>query len=469
MKKIFKGLFTTVLALGFLAGCKPSSSTSPEPSSETPVVKHLVEFYEDNVGKFYLEVEVEHNTKVAKPADPAARKDYDFDGWWTTAAYAERFSFDTLIVEDTTIYGKWIYNPQYVADERTFHVVGDMQNTELAYINWNAAGEEGVDWDVRSYLTKAEDSNLYSIEYEVGYLGKFKIKIPGRSWDSDTEFNYLSIREEDLKDYLKEADNKNIQVTTAGKYLIEVETTYNWARVTRLGDAVGEGVKQDPAPGSIQDWGLVGTISGWGGNPDISLTYDEGGEYYYLEIIHLPLDAEFKLRADNSWGIEWGSHVDNELEEDAFLQGTEVVEEVETIKEGANIKVLKGGYYSVFFDKEKLIIQEVGFALRGDALPGGWNADSDPLALVGEPVVDAEAGTIAYVYEGTYEMTDKEFKVKMRSFGDFANWDYASFGDGAGNFVVPTAGSYVVTLNVVLDVETLQFTGSASFVAAPAE
>jgi hypothetical protein len=63
MNKLFKGLFVTVLAAGLLVGCGPE-----------PVVTHTVTFYEDTVGKFYAEVEVEHGTAVDMPADQSSKE-----------------------------------------------------------------------------------------------------------------------------------------------------------------------------------------------------------------------------------------------------------------------------------------------------------------------------------------------------------------------------------------------------------
>lgn len=246
MKKLFKSFLATSLGVTLLAGCtkpKPSSSQPLVTSEPSVVEKHTVEFYEDNLGKLYLEVEVEHGKKVPKPADPNPRTDYDFSGWWVDEEFSAEFDFDTAIITDTSIYGKWKFNPAYVPDERTFHLVGALNNPDLDYINWNDAGEEGIAWDVRSYLVKAEDSNLYSIEVEIGYLGQFKVKIPGRPWDSDMEFDYTHIREEELNEDIQEGDNRKIQIINAGLYKIEVESTYKWARATRLGDATGAGVR----------------------------------------------------------------------------------------------------------------------------------------------------------------------------------------------------------------------------------
>ena len=88
MNKLFKGLFVTVLAAGLLAGCGPE-----------PVVTHTVTFYEDTVGKFYAEVEVEHGTAVEMPADPVV-EGKEFIDWFTTTDLTTTFDRETLIVED---------------------------------------------------------------------------------------------------------------------------------------------------------------------------------------------------------------------------------------------------------------------------------------------------------------------------------------------------------------------------------
>lgn len=467
MTKKIKGLVVAMLALGFLAGC-----TKPPVEDSVEKVYHTVEFYEDNVGKFYKEVEVEDGTKVEKPADPAARKDYEFAGWWVDEAYSAEFSFDTLIKKDTSIYGKWDFSPEYVPDERTFHLVGDLQNTDVSYINWNASGVEGTDWDTKSYLTKAEDSNLYSIEIEIGYLGKFKVKIPGRPWDSDLEFNWSKIKEEDHVPEIQEGDLGNIQVTTAGLYKIEVETTWLYAKVTRLGDATGAGVRQDPAEGEIADWGLVGSINNWGnetveGDPtsiqkDFSMHYNESGDYYFYRAIFLPEGAEFKLRADNSWSSVFGPKDTNELPA-SIIQPTEEKDGVTVIAEGGNLKVDVGGegYYMVLFTKTKIVMQKLAFVLRGNALATGWDTDSAPLTESVAPVV--ADGKVAITYTGEYEMVAGEFKAKLSALGSYDGWDTGFGGEGGANFVIETAGTYVVTLVVELDLATDAFTGTATF------
>lgn len=462
MKKLFKGLFAGLLAVGLLAACKPA-------------VTHTVTFWADNVGAFYEEVEVKDGAKVARPATDPTRNKFTFADWWADDQYTAKFDFEQPIKADTDVYGKW--EPVFEPDTRTFHLVGDMQNTDVSYINWNASGTEGVEWDVRSYLEKVEPekNNLYAIEIEIGYLGKFKVKVPGTPWDGGQEFDFTHVAEADRHEYLQEGDTRNIQVKTAGKYRIEVETTYLWAKVTRLGDAVGEGVKQDPDPNAIVNWGIVGTPNDWGngGVLDTPLKYNLEGAYYYLEAFYLAEGAEFKLRADNSWGMEYGSSVNNEIAT-TIIQATELLPEAteETIKEGGNLKVDVGGagHYSFYFinneTEKKLVIQKLAFALRGTALETtGWDADSTPLA---EKSVAELEGVYTYEYESVYTFVVGEFKAKMAAVGQFSGWDVAFGGEGGANLAVAAAGDYTVTLQVVITAgeEGLTFTGTLAFAPA---
>lgn len=465
MNKLFKGALATLLAVGFLAGCGTSSS-------QTPVETHYVTFYMDTVGGFYKEVEVEHGKTVEMPADPV-KTGYTFHGWYTDTKLTAEFDPKTPIVEDLSVYAD--FTKDYAPDTNTYHIVGDMANTDLKYINWNATGEEGKDWDVKSYLTKAADSNLFTIELEIGYMGKFKIKQPGEPWDGGIEYDFTDIPEDKQFDYLQEGDSRNIQVKTAGKYKVELETTAETVIVTRLGDATGEGVSQDPDPSAIINWGLVGSITNWGNKdendvviPDIAFKHNAQGNYHYIEVYQFAVGDEFKFRADNAWTINDGYQTGMTLP-----AGIEAVElENDAPKPGSNLKVTKAGFYSIVItkdgDKSKFAVYEVGFALRGSALPGAWDADSEKLAFIGAEEVE---GVMTYTYEGTFALTTgdnkDEFKVKQAAFGPVSGWDIA-FGDGGANFKVTAAGDYKVTLKVTFDKATLKFAGVATFEAVAA-
>lgn len=549
MKKLFKGLFTTALAVGLLAGCKGGASSSEvlTPSSEDTRAKHSV-VLKNYDGTYIDTLQIREGDKATKPADPAefkpgddftfrgwhkearlqlgedyeaydwdtpvtsevkllalwegsdvyvtfyvnelaviheeikvkaghillempedpVRDGYEFLGWYSDAALKKPFKPTDFIMEDTDVYPK--YEKLYVPDTRTFHVVGSLANPDFSYINWNAVGEEGVDWDVRSYLTKAEDSNLYSIELVIGFRGEFKIKIPNAEWDSELQFSYGKIREEDRNDENFLAGGyDNVQIVNAGAYLIEIETTYEWLRVTRTGDLPeGSPATPNPEEGAIDNWGVVGELNNWGndGDLDIELTYNDDNleaPFYYIPFVKLPV-GEFKLRANNDWGLNFGSHPDNVLPA-GFTQPTELVEEVETIKIGENITVTEGheGWYRIYFDTTKIVITEINFALRGDSLADGWDKDSAPLAVAGE--VAGEAGAVTLTLEGTYTFTDGKFKVKLGALavGEtelYSGW-FLSFGDSEGQDIPVTAGDHKVTLTLEIAAD-YTFTGAVT-------
>lgn len=223
MRKVNKLLMMSLFTLGLLAGCSNKQV-------------HTVEFYAHSKGEFYMAIAVNHKEKVKRPVMPTAPINFTFDDWWVDQAFSAKFDFDKPIKKDTMIFAKWKENRVYVPDERVFHVVGETNNPDLNYINWNDVGEEGVAYDERSYLTKDEYTNLYSIELALGAEAKFKVKVAGAAWGSDTEFNFNHIDVSDRNEYIAEADYGNIQVLEDGLYKIEIETTFMWAKVVRVGD-----------------------------------------------------------------------------------------------------------------------------------------------------------------------------------------------------------------------------------------
>ncbi len=443
MKKFFKGLFATALAVTFLASCGG--------------VEHTVSFYEDNLGTFYKEVKVKDGKKIEMPADPV-KTGYEFQGWYNESTYATAFDKELPIVKDMDVFGKW--QKEFEVDTRTYHLVGSLKNTELDYISYSVDPEE---IDERSYLVKEDlpNRNLYSITVEIGYLGDFKVKVPEIAWDTPgyLQFEYQHLREESYE-FLKESGIRNIQVKTAGEYKISVDTTAEWIHVERLGDAKGEGVTPDSdvAP----DYGIVGTMNEWGATDDIPLNYDLEGEFYYRNAMYLAEGDAFKLRYldDTTWAGAWGYKVDNKLDEELF----------EESENDSNIVALVAGYYTFFFiDGDYLQIEPLTFVLRGSAFgEGGWDVDSEPLVLQTEEVT---AETLELTYEGTYTLAAGEFKAKLGAYGPeeggVSGWDIA-FGGGAegGDNITVTAGDYKVTLVVTYDPAEDTFSGVLTHVPA---
>lgn len=450
MTKLFKGVLATMLSVGFLAGCGGNVET------------HVVTFWEDTVGKFYTEVEVEHGKTVEMPADPT-REGFDFEGWFEDTGYVTEFEEATLIEEDLDLYGKW--KKQYVPDERTFHIIGDLQNTEYEN-SWNT----GVDHYTNTHMTIAEDQNLYTIEIEIGWMGKFKVKQPGEPWDAGQEYDYTDIPEGQVPEYVIEGDTRNVQVNTAGLYRVQVETDLGELYIERLGDAVGEGVKPDPDPNSVLAWGMVGSMTSWGGTEeapvaDIAPAYDEGAGFHYFRAVYLNVGDAFKFRTDNAWGVELGWSTSAVLPDATYITPEM---DGENPKSGGNLIVAAEGFYTITIQKVEevnvLTVAPTEFVLRGTALTTGWDADgAQALELVSAVAVE---DVMTYTYSGTFDLLAGQFKAKLAGVGPYSGWD-TSFGDSttsSGNFELAAAGSYDVTLVVTFDAATMAFTGTATCV-----
>lgn len=462
MNKLFKGLFVTVLAAGLLAGCDGN------------VVTHTVTFYEDTVGKFYAEVEVEHGKAVEMPADPVI-EGKEFLNWFTTTDLTTVFDPATLIVEDIDLYAK--FRKTYEPDTRTFYVIGDLKNTAYPEAaKWDPLAEPEVDL---VFELIGENQNLFEVEIEIGYMGKFKVKQPDAAWNAEEEYNYSNIPATMITEQvenIKEGDFSNIQIINAGLYNIQIETDLQELYIERVGDAVGEGVTPNPDPDAIKNWGIVGAVNNWGdATLDIALKHPLDGSYYYYDALWLeagdPAGSNgFKLRTDNAWGEEIASSENHVLPADNGITNSM---EGEVVNPNGNLNVMISGFYSFYLIEVEgvwtLTIENMEIVLRGSVFGDEWGADHNPLALLSRDVNAEVATTYDLVFSGTAEgLLVGEFKVKLGGYGDVSGWDVAWGNAEGGNLSITVAGDYVVELAVELDTLTGEFAnGVVTITAAP--
>ena len=127
-------------------------------------------------------------------------------------------------------------------------------------------------------------------------------------------------------------------------------------------------VTYDPEAGTILvdelGWGLVGTINGWGGTPDIILKED--GLFLVARDVALTADDEIKLRYNQDWAENRGG-------------ASKVGAVVKAIAGGDNIKPGVAGNYDVYYrpDSEVIIVNEAGADLVYWGVVGtinGWGA-----------------------------------------------------------------------------------------------
>lgn len=86
---------------------------------------------------------------------------------------------------------------------------------------------------------------------------------------------------------------------------------------------------------TVSSWGLVGSFNDWGSSADVAMTLSsEDGMDYLVATTTLPAGAEYKIRANQDWGINYGDAGNGD--------GT-------LARDGANFSVSEEGNYEVRF------------------------------------------------------------------------------------------------------------------------
>ena len=215
-----------------------------------------------------------------------------------------------------------------------------------------------------------------------------------------------------------------------------------------------------PEPPAVKEYGLVGSLTGWGGSPDIKFT-DAGNGCYTLMGQPLTTEDAFKVRLYGVWD-------DSENYGLATAGTVNINEAITLITSGGSgdMKVAVSGTYDLYFypaDFTLYVMTEgtapeietpaVQYGLVGEF--NGWGGSSDIL------FTDYQNGYLA-VTNVTLE-AGKGFKVRFyndaswNSEGDYALERGAStvigeamtlkHGGDSDNLSVPTSGSYDIYFN----------------------
>ena len=67
--------------------------------------------FESNGGESIAPLTVLAGGTVTEPAAPE-REDYQFEGWYKDADFAERYDFTEPVTDDITLYAKWVQNTE---------------------------------------------------------------------------------------------------------------------------------------------------------------------------------------------------------------------------------------------------------------------------------------------------------------------------------------------------------------------
>ena len=135
------------------------------------------------------------------------------------------------------------------------------------------------------------------------------------------------------------------------------------------GENVSASVRKAPKTKSDVSWGICGTMTGWGTEPDIALVPD--GKYLVATDVAFTAEDMFKVRGNNEWKLPYNLG--------AWTENFKLMKEVEyEMKEnGSNFMVEVPGTYDVCFDykdNKKIWLMEPG--KRPDN--GGENPNPGP-------------------------------------------------------------------------------------------
>ena len=257
--------------------------------------------------------------------------------------------------------------------------------------------------------------------------GEFKLR-HNHAWGENLGGNFVAIGEP----FEAVPDGGNINVE-AGNYVV----TYDPEAQTITVDETG--------------WGLVGTINGWGGTPDIILK--EEGLFLVAKNVALSADDEIKLRYNSDWGVNRGAR-------------TAVGQAVKAVQDGGNIKPGVAGSYDVYYrpDSEVLFVLEAGSELTYWGVVGTINSWGAPDRIMYQD----ESGK--YVYDDLETTGAAEIKIRQNEdWGVNRGGDFVEFGEpfavenNGGNIKLGRDAKFSVVYDPEAETITLngEYTGEA--------
>ncbi|PID69897.1 MAG: RagB/SusD family nutrient uptake outer membrane protein [Flavobacteriales bacterium] len=120
--------------------------------------------------------------------------------------------------------------------------------------------------------------------------------------------------------------------------------------------------------GAASNWGIVGDLTDWGGQPDLVL-YETGTANVYAGYYSLP-DAEIKFRPDNTWGNDFGDNGNNISVSSGIYNIT-----INTTDQTYELKKLADARAMFYTNGQSLEIEEIPPFTEGYAITKFKNVD----------------------------------------------------------------------------------------------
>lgn len=215
MKLLKKCFLLVICAMGLItiASC----------DNDTPVY-HTVEF-NSNGGSTVSSQQVKTGDKAFEPETPTL-KWYDFIGWYSDEALTVKFSFETLITKNTTLYAKW----QQQDVENVIEILDVEKPSDLLLYESNRKEKDNKRTEFKDLTQEylVGDDNPWIFKPEVSFISVDPIT---DDWEEITivEWNYVInvailrdtqyqlLTDENVNDYIDSINAKNASVDFSNK------------------------------------------------------------------------------------------------------------------------------------------------------------------------------------------------------------------------------------------------------------
>ena len=135
------------------------------------------------------------------------------------------------------------------------------------------------------------------------------------------------------------AGGPNIVILEDGRYDLILDPVAGTAKII---DSVADAVDPYAAYTEKSEWGLVGSFSGWGSDPDVEMWTN--GTLHVAKNVTLAAGTEVKFRKNSDWTDNFGYATEGQT----YTLG----EEFDLSAGGPNIVILEDGAYDFFLDPE---------------------------------------------------------------------------------------------------------------------
>ena len=285
--------------------------------------------------------------------------------------------------------------------------------TEEEKTAWGVIGAIcGTNWDTDFPMTETEAGVFVSETLELHAGEEFKVR-QGASWD----LNYGDGCEQ---------NGPNVAVPADGKYTVKLDlNNMTLELLDESGAAVEAAPEPEPDPNATDTWAVIGQIGDTNWDTDFPMFFNKENNHWYA-VVYLKDGAEFKLRANGDWKLNYG------LDE----SGAPAMDGQTNFKAESG----DGAYVIDFMVSEEGV--EIGYGKSSWGVIGSFEGSS-----WGTDVAMTEKEPGVYVSEPIALKAGDEFKV--RADGDWAVNFGLDMEMGGKNISVEADGNYIVTLDLV--------------------